>query len=238
MSRGLSHSTRLMAALIAAMLAALLPATAALANNHTGNIYFCPTSSSCSSIDAVTPAADATAYVAGAALMHNTSVTVRYAVTATPPDDACHIGTSLGSVTTNSSGNIPGTLTVTMPGPGNWTFCATNATGAQESNHLALAVPVVADTTPLAVGPNHALSVKTDGTVFARGQNNFGQLGNGTTANSPANVVPGLTSVASQPPVMTSRWPSRPTVRCGAGGATTWARPATAGPTTPKTPPG
>ena len=37
-------------------------------------------------------------------------------------------------------------------------------------------------------GDEHSLAVKSDGTVVAWGSNSFGQLGNGTTANSPTPV--------------------------------------------------
>ncbi len=121
----------------AAALVIILGAAAWACTNHTGNIYFCTTSSSCSQTDAITPRANATAYVDGVSLAASTAVTIRYAATTNPDNDGCHTGTSLGSGTTDSSGNIVGTVTVTTPGSGNWTFCATNA-GTNYSNHLAL----------------------------------------------------------------------------------------------------
>lgn len=48
----------------------------------------------------------------------------------------------------------------------------------------------------LYAGDNHNLVLKGDGTVWAWGQNNYGQLGDGTTANRHEQVqVPGLTQV-------------------------------------------
>ncbi len=50
----------------------------------------------------------------------------------------------------------------------------------------------------IAVGERHRLALKEDGTVWAWGENDKGQLGDGSTANRPTPVqVAGLTNVAS-----------------------------------------
>ncbi|MBI4733792.1 MAG: RCC1 repeat-containing protein, partial [Rubrobacteridae bacterium] len=49
-----------------------------------------------------------------------------------------------------------------------------------------------------AAGGMHTLALKSDGTVWAWGHNNYGQLGDGTTINKTSPVqVPGLTDVAN-----------------------------------------
>ncbi len=54
------------------------------------------------------------------------------------------------------------------------------------------------DVTAIAKGPFYSLALKTDGTVWAWGDNEFGQLGNGTTIYSPAPIqVSGLTDVTA-----------------------------------------
>lgn len=52
-------------------------------------------------------------------------------------------------------------------------------------------------TQPLAEGLEHSLAVKANGTVYAYGRNDFGQLGNGTAASVPGALVPGVASVVS-----------------------------------------
>ena len=50
----------------------------------------------------------------------------------------------------------------------------------------------------IAVGDDHSLALKSDGTVWAWGHNNHGQLGDGTTTDRSAPVqVPGLTDVTA-----------------------------------------
>ena len=117
----------------------MLAASAWACTNHMGNIWFCSTSSSCSQSNSITPAASASAWVDGGGLLASRSdINVRYAATATPADDACHTGTSFGTGSTDTLGSISGTIAGTTPSAGNWTFCATNGTGDNYSNHLAL----------------------------------------------------------------------------------------------------
>ncbi len=65
------------------------------------------------------------------------------------------------------------------------------------------AIPLRADlvtpaTGQLSAGPNHTLVLKSDGTVWAWGKNNLGQLGDGTTALRTAPVqVEGLSGVVA-----------------------------------------
>ena len=50
----------------------------------------------------------------------------------------------------------------------------------------------------IAAGGNHSLALRSDGTVVSWGYNGFGQLGNGTTTNSPTPVeVEGVSGVGS-----------------------------------------
>ncbi|MFN3532324.1 MAG: carboxypeptidase regulatory-like domain-containing protein [Candidatus Brocadia sp.] len=65
-------------------------------------------------------------------------------------------------------------------------------------------------TPQLAGGGHHSLALKPDGTVWAWGQNDFGQLGNGTTSDStiPVQVlsVPGKTDNFSGATAITGGW--------------------------------
>ena len=45
-------------------------------------------------------------------------------------------------------------------------------------------VNVASNVVAVAAGDDHSLFVKTDGTLWAMGYNNYGQLGNGTTINT------------------------------------------------------
>lgn len=69
--------------------------------------------------------------------------------------------------------------------------------GYDQANRLASAsVTKGAPTGSLAGGEDHSVAVKSDGTVWASGINNYGQLGNGTTTNSTSPVqVKNLTGV-------------------------------------------
>jgi alpha-tubulin suppressor-like RCC1 family protein len=59
-------------------------------------------------------------------------------------------------------------------------------------------VGVLDNVLAISAGQNHSLALKSDGTVWAWGLNDVGQLGNGTTTNSPVPVqVAGLTGVAA-----------------------------------------
>jgi alpha-tubulin suppressor-like RCC1 family protein len=54
-------------------------------------------------------------------------------------------------------------------------------------------------TTPIAAGDDHSLAIREDGTLWAWGQNRYGQLGDGTTINrhKPVQVLTDVVSVAA-----------------------------------------
>ena len=60
------------------------------------------------------------------------------------------------------------------------------------------ALSLGAETSPVAEGRDHALSVGADGTVFAAGMNTYGQLGDRTTIDNPdGGIIPGLANIDS-----------------------------------------
>jgi len=74
--------------------------------------------------------------------------------------------------------------------------------GAGTNKSSPAQVPGLADVTAIAAGGGgsslHSLALKNDGTVWAWGRNNYGQLGDGTTTDRSSPVqVPGLTGVAA-----------------------------------------
>ncbi|MFN0028226.1 MAG: RCC1 domain-containing protein [Acidimicrobiales bacterium] len=69
-------------------------------------------------------------------------------------------------------------------------------------NPTATVVPGLSNITDIAAGSAHSLAVRNDGTVWALGLNEFGQLGTTTNngasvANSVATQVPGLTNIVA-----------------------------------------
>ena len=62
-------------------------------------------------------------------------------------------------------------------------------------------VSVASNVVAVAAGYNHSLFVKTDGTLWAMGWNEYGQLGNGTTVDShynlPISVASNVVAVAA-----------------------------------------
>ncbi|MHB1536425.1 MAG: RCC1 domain-containing protein, partial [Acidimicrobiales bacterium] len=74
---------------------------------------------------------------------------------------------------------------------------AGNANGYSQGVVTNFATPQSRTTTPLAGGAEHSLAVLSDGSVWAFGQNDFGQLGDGSTASSPGVRVSGLSNTVS-----------------------------------------
>ncbi len=72
-----------------------------------------------------------------------------------------------------------------------------NSTAAAGGSQTPIQVSGLAGVTEIAAGVNHSLALKSDGTVWAWGDNSFGQLGDGTTTqrNTPVQVT-GLAGVA------------------------------------------
>ncbi|MCL2679509.1 MAG: RCC1 repeat-containing protein, partial [Dehalococcoidia bacterium] len=56
----------------------------------------------------------------------------------------------------------------------------------------------------IAAGARHSLALKNDGTVWAWGQNNYGQLGNGTTSGSSSTTATGDSNTTDRTPVQVS----------------------------------
>ena len=75
--------------------------------------------------------------------------------------------------------------------------------------------------TVLSAGDDFTAFIKPDGSLWSRGYNLFGQLGNGTTVDSavPVKVMDGVATVSCGGGTITSQ-PSRPTAACGLGGLT------------------
>ena len=73
----------------------------------------------------------------------------------------------------------------------------------------------------IAAGSNFTVALQSDGTLWAWGDNTYGELGNGTTTNAatPTRIGGGTTwsAVAGD---RTLPWPSSPTAPCGRGGTT------------------
>jgi len=61
----------------------------------------------------------------------------------------------------------------------------------------------------MSAGGRHSLYVKTDGTLWATGGNDYGQLGDGTTTNrsTPVQVASGVATVSAKP-LRQRRWPA------------------------------
>lgn len=88
----------------------------------------------------------------------------------------------------------------TVPGaPTGWGSNSLGALGAPISDGpTPVTVPDETGTTQVSMGCSHALYLHSDGTVWASGWNNFGQLGDGNSTNSTAPVqVAGLSSVVA-----------------------------------------
>ncbi|MGB7569199.1 MAG: immunoglobulin domain-containing protein, partial [Chitinivibrionales bacterium] len=97
------------------------------------------------------------------------------------------------------SGQTGASLIIASPGvsdSGKYTVTVTNSAGA-----------VISDTArfyamfkSVAAGSNHSLFLKTDGTLWATGENNDGQLGDGTTndRSTPEQTIAGIQSIAGE----------------------------------------
>ena len=136
---GMSSRARIVVVGAVGAISLFVAAAAWACTNHTGTIWFCPSSASCST-NANVPAAGAAAWMDGAALIDSENITIKYAATANPANDDCHLGSAstFGTGTTDSLGRIIGTVSGTAPSAGNWTFCAINPTGDEYSGHYAV----------------------------------------------------------------------------------------------------
>ena len=63
------------------------------------------------------------------------------------------------------------------------TTTANSATGARRDRSTPVPVSGLTGVVAIAAGGHHSLAVKSDGTVWAWGCNDYGQLGDGTTTN-------------------------------------------------------
>ena len=70
--------------------------------------------------------------------------------------------------------------------------------GTNRNKNIPVQVNTLSDITAIAVGRNHSLALKSDGTVLAWGNNIVGQLGDGSnqSSNEPVEVT-GLSNVIS-----------------------------------------
>ncbi len=75
-----------------------------------------------------------------------------------------------------------------------WACCLAIATLAAQSHGQ-----TISQTPQIAAGANHSLALKSDGSLWAWGGNDSGQLGNGTTTNnsSPLRIDDGYTSISA-----------------------------------------
>jgi len=70
--------------------------------------------------------------------------------------------------------------------------------GTTNNSSTPLQVPNLSQVVALAAGYGHSLALRSDGTVWAWGDNSYGQLGNGTTTNSSTPVqVSGLSGIVA-----------------------------------------
>ena len=86
-----------------------------------------------------------------------------------------------------------------------------NGTLTQESTPVQVSMPSGVIPLSVAAGTDHSMALGSNGTVYAWGHNAFGQLGNGTTTNSPvptAVSLPAGIPRTPSPPAATSPWRS------------------------------
>ncbi len=91
--------------------------------------------------------------------------------------------------------------------------------GAAGTNQLTpVQVPGLTGITKVAAGWKYSLALRSDGTVWAWGLGNLGQLGNGATLDSATPVEVRLTDVTS----IAAGWDAAYAVRSNSAGATAW----------------
>lgn len=93
-----------------------------------------------------------------------------------------------------------GTYNVTVLTQPNSQPCRVNNGSGTINGGDATDVVVICSALPVAIaaGGSHTIELKPDGTVWAWGSNQYGQLGDGTTTNSPAPIqVSGLTDITA-----------------------------------------
>jgi alpha-tubulin suppressor-like RCC1 family protein len=107
--------------------------------------------------------------------------------------------TALGQTVAQISGGFEATCALRLDGSAwCWGYNANGQLGDGTTNNNATPVPVSglgSGVAQVSAGNDFACAVKTDGTVWCWGSNQEGQLGNGTTTDSPIPVRVGISNV-------------------------------------------
>ena len=110
------------------------------------------------------------------------------------------IGLSTKTIDGSGVGSFESTLTLLIP---NTTYYvraySTNEFGTSYGNEVTFSTEKIVYYTAIAGGEGHSLAIKTDGTLWAWGYNNTGQLGDGTKVdkNIPIKIGSGYAMIAA-----------------------------------------